>query len=762
MIPVPWAITPIRHRPPTANPVALGFLPPGGTSARKYCAFASRLRFAGVGLVAVLCVILAADFLPAAAPPAEDPGRELERLSRALRGDPSVENYLRLSRFAGRCAESELCAQADFALGMADFERTRWPQARARFQAATAGTLLRDYATLYLVRAEAQQGALEAAQRTLEEFSFAGSPVEEAARITKADLLLRAARAGEAVRWLEAQPDAEKRPALLLALARALEATGQKVAAAEILNRIYYEFPLSPEAEPSNERLAQLRKQLNTRFPAPSEALRRKRAETLWAAHAYRGARSAYLDLSVRATEPTRSDARLRAALVLYQAGATRAACRELQHVRTVASELHAEYSAYLVRCRLQEGNVEAASSNLSFMAAAYRETNWYEEALLAAANAAFARGDTDRARRYYQELLGDFPAGEDAAEAHWKMAWLTYREGDTATAARLLEEHLGRFPNSSFRSRAFYWRAQLARAAGEEPLALRLLALLADWAPRDYWAQQAARRGRPGAPAGDAYAYPAWVDTIAQPPPRSVASELPPAQRALAEKAATLERLGFAELANETLEVALAQGPHPQLSLLQARVALGEQKYARATELLARAYPGYWRSSLEELPREAWEILFPRPYWEMIEREARREGIDPYLVAALIRQESRFERDAESSAGALGLMQVMPGTARRLARRRRLPQSRILEPEFNIQLGTRYLAQLLRRFDGSLEKAVAGYNAGDQRVEGWASERTYHEPAELVESIPVTQTREFVYTVLRNYRFYKDLYARP
>lgn len=684
----------------------------------------------------------------------------MERLSRALRGDTSVENYLRLSRFVGRYAESELSAQAGFALGMADFERERWPQARARFQAATASTLLRDYATLFLARAEAQLGALEAAQRALEEFSFAGSPVEEAAQVTKADLLLRAARANEAVRWLKAQPGGEKRPALLLALARALEATGQKVAAAEILNRIYYEFPLSPEAEPSNEQLAQLRKQLNTRFPAPSEALRRKRAETLWAARAYRGARSAYLDLSVRATELTRSDAQLRAALALYQAGATRAACRELQRVRTVASELQAEYSAYLVRCRLQEGNVEAASSNLSFLATAYRETNWYEEALLAAGNAAFARGDTERARRYYQELLGAFPAGEDAAEAQWKLAWLTYREGDTATAARLLEEHLERFPDSSFRSRAFYWRAQLARAAGEEPLAQRLLALLADWAPRDYWAQQAARRGRSGAPGGDVYAYPAWVEKAAQPPARPAASELTPAQQALAEKAAALERLGFAELANETLEVALAQGPHPQLSLLQARVALGEQKYARATEVLARAYPGYWRCSQEDLPREAWEILFPRPYWEMIEREAGREGIDPYLVAALIRQESRFERDAESSAGALGLTQLMPGTARRLARRRRLPPSRILEPEFNIQLGTRYLAQLLRRFDGSLEKAVAGYNAGGERVEEWASARNYREPAEFVESIPITQTREFVYTVLRNYRFYRDLYA--
>ena len=193
---------------------------------------------------------------------------------------------------------------------------------------------------------------------------------------------------------------------------------------------------------------------------------------------------------------------------------------------------------------------------------------------------------------------------------------------------------------------------------------------------------------------------------------------------------------------------------------MAQARLALAQGSYARATEILQRAFPNYWRYSLEELPRPAWETLFPRPYWDVIEREARRQGLDPYLVAALIRQESRFERDAVSSAGARGLMQLMPATARRLAGAPRLSESRLHDPELNIRLGTRFLAELQRRFNGNLEKTVAGYNAGGTRVEGWASQGSYGEPAEFVESIPVTQTREFVYTVLRNYRFYRDLYA--
>jgi soluble lytic murein transglycosylase len=222
-------------------------------------------------------------------------------------------------------------------------------------------------------------------------------------------------------------------------------------------------------------------------------------------------------------------------------------------------------------------------------------------------------------------------------------------------------------------------------------------------------------------------------------------------------EKADALARLSRHELAAEGLEAALQRQPHPQLYLAQARVSFSQRKYARATVQLTRAYPAYWRYRLEDLPREAWEIMYPKLYWDLIVRESRKHNLDPYLVAGLIRQESRFESEAVSSAGALGLMQLMPGTARMLAGRR-VSRHQAFDPETNIRLGTKYLAQLLARFNGNVEKAVAGYNAGGTRVEQWSTE-SFSDSAEFVESIPITQTREFVHTVLRNYRFYQDLY---
>ena len=211
--------------------------------------------------------------------------------------------------------------------------------------------------------------------------------------------------------------------------------------------------------------------------------------------------------------------------------------------------------------------------------------------------------------------------------------------------------------------------------------------------------------------------------------------------------------------MASRELEAGLKLNPHPALWFEAARLAARQEKYLRAAENTRRAFPGYLTADLGELPREAWELLFPLPYWDVIHRESQRRGVDPFLVAGLIRQESRFESEAVSSAGALGLMQLMPPTARQLDRNRRLSRERILEPERNIRLGVLHLSQLLRRFDGNVEKAVAAYNGGGARVAQWTKELPADIPA-FVESIPLEQTRNFVYIVLRNYQFYRDLYG--
>jgi len=128
-------------------------------------------------------------------------------------------------------------------------------------------------------------------------------------------------------------------------------------------------------------------------------------------------------------------------------------------------------------------------------------------------------------------------------------------------------------------------------------------------------------------------------------------------------------------------------------------------------------------------------------------------------LVAGLIRQESAFQPRSVSHAHAIGLMQVLPGTGKLLARQLHIPysRSRLFDPDYNLRLGTRYLANLVAMF-GSAEPALAAYDAGEDRIAGWQAERKYDEMAEFIESIPITETREYVQIVSRNASIYRRL----
>jgi soluble lytic murein transglycosylase len=126
-----------------------------------------------------------------------------------------------------------------------------------------------------------------------------------------------------------------------------------------------------------------------------------------------------------------------------------------------------------------------------------------------------------------------------------------------------------------------------------------------------------------------------------------------------------------------------------------------------------------------------------------------------------LIRQESAFEPEAHSSANAFGLMQLLPTTARRLAKQAniRYAHARLVDPDYNVRLGTIYVAGLQKQF-GNVESALAAYNAGEDRVASWTAGQNYREPAEFVESIPFTETRQYVQIVTRNADIYRRLYG--
>lgn len=154
---------------------------------------------------------------------------------------------------------------------------------------------------------------------------------------------------------------------------------------------------------------------------------------------------------------------------------------------------------------------------------------------------------------------------------------------------------------------------------------------------------------------------------------------------------------------------------------------------------------------------------IYPVYYRDVIERWAAAHGLDPWLVAAVVRVESNFRPSATSPRGARGLMQLLPDTARWVSRQMgddSFFEDLLYDPEVNVRLGTWYLADLLKQFDGSEPLALAAYNAGRGVVRRWLSESTWDGSEEGIEAVPYGETRRFVARVLRMWRIYRWLYA--
>ena len=174
----------------------------------------------------------------------------------------------------------------------------------------------------------------------------------------------------------------------------------------------------------------------------------------------------------------------------------------------------------------------------------------------------------------------------------------------------------------------------------------------------------------------------------------------------------------------------------------------------------MRRAYPQFLAAGGEELPRDVLAVIFPLLYSDLIGKYSAVNALDPYLVAALMAQESTFVPDIRSSAGAVGLMQLMPMTARRYVRAFKPPYSASLlsDPEANVRIGTAYLADKIKEF-GGLHLALASYNAGESPVRQWLAERPGLPREEFIDDIPYPETQNYIKRILGTAADYRRLY---
>ena len=225
------------------------------------------------------------------------------------------------------------------------------------------------------------------------------------------------------------------------------------------------------------------------------------------------------------------------------------------------------------------------------------------------------------------------------------------------------------------------------------------------------------------------------------------------------------LRRLGLVQYAVEELEVLTPRAAaDPARLYAVSSVYAQEARYHLALRIFRRFLAPLAATGDPALPRAFWEIFYPFAWRAEMTDAATAAGLDPHLVAAIVREESSYYPRAVSRAGARGLMQLMAGTAAPMAQVRGLPfrQGELLDdPAHNLRIGARFLAGLVREF-GDTRLAIAAYNAGPKRVRQWWSARKTDDVEAFIEQIPYDETRLYVKRVLFSWDEYRRLYGGP
>ena len=392
-------------------------------------------------------------------------------------------------------------------------------------------------------------------------------------------------------------------------------------------------------------------------------------------------------------------------------------------------------------RAQIAMGNTAAARSTLRSITTAYARDTSAASALLLLADLATDENRDQDARQTLMALLKRFPKGRHATNARFRAGIISFIQSDRKAAAAELDSLVARDSNSVEALAAQYWAGRSYAALGDKSRSrMRWRAIIAS-DPLSYYAVLAAKR----------------LDTTLVAPDRSPANyaRIPAIDSSLT-RVVALKDVGMdveAGFENDRLfREALAD---PTRMIATAHALAGGDQASRSIALGRRALDEIGHSA------ENYRLYFPVLERETIISSSKDNGLDPVLVAALIRQESNFNPQATSPAGARGLMQLMPNVGKDLATSKGISPwdpELLYEPATNIKLGTTHLSGLVRKYP-DVVKALSAYNAGESRVEKWWTKAGANDPEVFTERIPFVETRDYVRTILRNRAYYQALY---
>ncbi|WP_338865922.1 transglycosylase SLT domain-containing protein [Myxococcus stipitatus] len=399
-------------------------------------------------------------------------------------------------------------------------------------------------------------------------------------------------------------------------------------------------------------------------------------------------------------------------------------------------------------------------------LAREFPDHSFADDALFYAADLYVKTNRPKEAMARLDELARLYPQGDFLGEALFKAYWIARTSNAEDAGLSFLDRIEQRFAQADESydvERARYWRARTYQDQGNIQGAADLFEKIAVDHPATYYGLMARSQLASVDPARLERITP---DIFAVP---EAASPWPLFAGPMGEDphfraGIELLRLGFPEaVSSELLAVSRTNQPAEAIRLLVLVLhEAGDERAAHAVARLALRKDLSGRITKET--RVVWEVAYPNAFRELIEKHTSTAGVEADLLQALMREESALDPKALSWAGALGLTQLMPSTAKSVARELKLKRftvEQLLQPDLNIRMGAHYLGGLLKRFGGHTPYAVGSYNAGPGAVNRWRADKPDLPLDAWVEEIPISETRGYIKRVLRSYNTYQLLYGR-
>jgi len=629
---------------------------------------------------------------------------------------------------------------------------------------------LADYVAYYLGSSELQTGDIDGAVRELAAYRanpVASSPLAGKIALLYAHALLdqkQPASSAKALETLQADYKILPQPEGDFALAMAFEAQGEKLQAALAYVKVFYAWPNTDLAAQAFTAIERLRPVIGKDFPAAPARQQLDRCQKWLDAKQYVKARTEYTTLASTLPEPQRDEAKVGAGAAEFLSGDVFGALKYLKELKLALPEAEAERLYYLTEAARKTSDDAGMIEAVNQLNQRHTASPWRLKALITAGNRYVLTNEREKYTPLFKAASDDFSSDPTTAFCHWKIAWDAYLS-DKPERVDLLREQVERYPDETHASTALYFLGRIAQMNGNYGEARAYYERLNAQFPHYFYSvlgRERAAEAKVAAAAADEKTA-EWLDDIDWPRHRDFSSTVPnAATRARIDRARLLMMAGLPDVADAELRFG-AKSDEEQPHLLALELARSMPSPFQALRIMKSFSADYLSMPFESAPLKFWEMLFPMPYKDDLVHAARAHELDPYSVAALIRQESEFNPGAHSHANAFGLMQLIPATGRLMGRQEGIPISgtgALLNPSTNMLLGTHYLQSQLNNWNGDWVETLAAYNAGPGRVKEWLGWGIFREPAEFVESIPFTETREYVQAVLRNADMYRTIYG--